>query len=86
VNWYPKSDADWHLGKPTVGQVAFGALFFLALAGLPLYWAAGEPDTGNRIFLWLLAGLALVLATWRIAIGVRLVREDRRRRRVRNGL
>jgi hypothetical protein len=84
VPWYPKSDADWHPDKPTVGQVAFGAVFLLALAGLPLYWAAGEPDHGNRIFLWIMAGLALILATWRIAMGVRLFREDvRRRRRVR---
>jgi hypothetical protein len=86
VPWYPKSDADWHPGKPSVGQVAFGAVFFLALAGLPLHWAAGESDTGSRIFLWVMAGLALVLAAWRIAIGVRLVREDLRRRRAVRGL
>jgi len=86
VNWYPKSDADWHPGKPTVGQVAFGAVFFVALAGLLLYWAGSEADTGNRILLWLMAGLALVLATWRFAIGVGLVREDRRRRGGGNGL
>lgn len=72
--------------KPTVGQVAFGVVFFLALEGLGLYWAAGESDTGNRIFLWVMAGLALVLATWRIAIGVLLVREGRRRRGAIRGL
>ena len=86
MTWYPKSDADWHPAMSTVGQVAFGAVFFMALAGLPLYWAAGESDTGNRIFLWVMAGLALVLATWRIAMGVRLVREDLRRRRAVRGL
>lgn len=85
MTWYPKSDADWHPHKPTVGQVAFGAVFFSALAGLPLYWAAGEPDTGKRIFLWVVAGLLLVLATWRIAVGVRLVREERNRRRAVHG-
>lgn len=77
--WHPESDADWHPDKPTVGRVACGVVLFLALAGLPLHWAAGESNTGNRIFLWLMAGLALVLAAWRIARGVRLVREGRRR-------
>lgn len=86
MNWYPKSDADWYPGKPTVGQVALGAVFFLALAGLLLYWAAGEADTGNRTSLWVMAGLALVLASWRVAIAVGLVREHRRRRRLGNGL
>jgi uncharacterized membrane protein YkgB len=86
VEWYPKSDVDWHPGKPTVGQVAIGAVFFMALAGLSLYWATGESEMGNRIFLWVLAGLLLVLATWRIAIGVRLVQEARRRRRLVRGL
>lgn len=80
VTWYPKSDADWHPDKPTLGQVAFGAVFFLALAGLMLYWSAGESDTGNRVFLWVIAGLALILATWRIAVGVRLALDGRRRR------
>ncbi len=38
MNWYPKRDVEWYPDKPTVGQVAFGAVFFLALAALLLYW------------------------------------------------
>ena len=79
--WYPKSDEDWYPHKATVGQGAFGVVFFLALAGLPLYWAAGESNTGNRVFLWIMVGLLLLVATWRIATGVRLFHEGRRRRR-----
>jgi hypothetical protein len=86
VKWYPKSDAQWHPDKPTAAQVAVGAVFFLALAGLSLYWAAGESDPGNRIFLRVMAGVLLVLATWRFAIAVHLVREDRRRRRAVRGV
>ncbi len=82
----PKRDVEWYPDKPTVGQVAFGAVFFLALAGLLLYWTAGESNMGNRIFLFVMGGLALALATWRIAIGVLLVREARRRRRAIRGL
>jgi predicted cobalt transporter CbtA len=81
VNWYPKSDSEWHPNKPTVAQVAFGVAFFLALAGLALFWAAGESDEGNRNFLWGIAGLALVLGIWRIATGVSLAGEGWRRRR-----
>ena len=64
-----------------LAQVAFGVVFFLALAGLALFWAAGESDEGNRNFLWGIAGLALVLGIWRIATGVSLAGEGRRRRR-----
>lgn len=81
MNWYPKRDDDWYPHKPTVGQVAFGAASFLALAGFALYLTAMEPSTENRAFLWVMAGLLLVLATWRIAIGVRISREHRRARR-----
>lgn len=86
MNWYPKRDAEWHPQKPTVGQAAFGAVFFLALAGIALYWAAGEPDAGNRIFLRVMAGLLLILATWRVAFGVRLASDGRRGRRAIRGL
>lgn len=72
---------DWHPVKPTVRQVALGIIFFLALAGLALYWSADETSTGNRIFLWCLAGLALVLALWRLVVGIRLVREGSARQR-----
>lgn len=84
MNWYPSSDADWHQGKPTVGQVALGAVFFLVLAGLALYWAAGESETDNRIFLWVVAGLLIVLALWRAAMVVRLARDERISRAVRS--
>ncbi len=86
MNWHPKRDTEWYPQKPTVGQAAFGAVFCLALAGLALFWSTGESDTGNRIFLWVMAGLMLILATWRIAIGVRLVGAGRRRRRAIRGL
>jgi cell division protein FtsW (lipid II flippase) len=86
VNWYPKRDTEWYPQKPTVGQAAFGAVFFLALVGLALFWTTGEPDAGNRIFLLVIAGLMLILAAWRVAIGVRLVGEGRRRRRAIRGL
>ena len=78
---FPKRDGEWYPEKPTVGQVAFGAAFFFAVAGLALYWSAGEANTGNRIFLWAMAGLALGLGIWRIAIAVLLVRAGRSRRR-----
>ena len=86
MSWYPKRDTEWYPQKPTVGQAAFGAAFFLALAGLALFWAAGEPDSGNRIFLWVMAGLMLILAVWRIVVAVRLVAEARRRHRAIRGL
>lgn len=86
MKWYPTRDVEWYPDRSTVGQVAAGAVGFLAIAGVLLYWSAGEPSTGNRIFLWVMAGLALLLATWRIAIGVLLVREGRRRRRAFRGL
>jgi len=86
VNWYPKRDVQWYPDKPTVAQVAFGAVLFLAVAGLLLYWTVGESNTGNRIFLFVMAGFALVLATWRIAVGFQLFREARRRRRAVRGL
>jgi hypothetical protein len=86
VNWYPKRDTEWYPQKPTVGQAAFGAVFFLALAGLALYWTAGEPDAGNRGVLLVIAGLMLILAAWRVATGVLLVGEGRRRRRAIRGL
>jgi hypothetical protein len=80
VTWYPRRDTEWYPEKPTAGQVAIGALVFLALAGIALIMRAGEPDRGNRDFLLVMAGLMLVLASWRIALGVRLVREGRRAR------
>jgi len=83
---YPKRDGQWYPQKPTVGQVAFGVVFFLGVSGLLLYWSAGESDTGNRIFLWVMAGVSLVLGIWRIAIGALLVREGRRHRRAIRGL
>jgi hypothetical protein len=64
-----------------VRQVAFGILFFLALAGLALYWAADETSTGNRVFLWCVAGLALAMALWRLVVGMRLAREGSARHR-----
>lgn len=67
--------------RPTLPQVAFGIVSFLAMAGLALYWAADETSTGNRIFLWCVAGLALVLALWRLVIGIRLAREGSARHR-----
>jgi high-affinity Fe2+/Pb2+ permease len=72
--------------SPPWGRLSFGAIFFLALAGLAIFWTAGESDAGNRIFLLVMAGLMLILAAWRIAIGVRLVHEGRRRRRAIRGL
>ena len=72
---------EWYPSKPTVPQVAFGIVFFLAMAGVALYWAADEADTGNRIFLWCVAGLALLLALWRLVVGVRLAREGNARHR-----
>lgn len=70
---------EWYPSKPTLAQVAFGILFFVALAAVSLYWSLGEADVGNRIFLWTVAGLLLVLAFWRVATAIRLVRERRSR-------
>jgi hypothetical protein len=33
----------------------------------------------NRIFMWVVAGLLLILASWRVAAAIRLVREGRSR-------
>jgi apolipoprotein N-acyltransferase len=82
---YPKRGGQWYPDRPTVGQVAFGVVFFLGVTGLLLYWSAGESGMGNRILLWVMAGLSLLLGIWRIAIGVLLVREDRRHRRAIRG-
>lgn len=79
MTWYPQRDADWHPVKPTVRQAAFGAIFFLALAGLALYWSTGESNAANHTFLLVVAGLLLLLGLWRIAIFVRLGAEGRRR-------
>lgn len=70
---------EWYPSKPTLAQVAFGILFFVALAAVSLYWSLDEADVGNRIFLWTVAGLLLVLAFWRVATAIRLVRERRSR-------
>jgi hypothetical protein len=70
---------EWYPSKPTLSQVTFGIVFFIALAAVSLYWSFGEADVGNRIFLWIVAGLLLVLAAWRVATAVRLVRERRTR-------
>jgi hypothetical protein len=83
VSWYPKSDAEWYPRKPTATQVAFGVVFLLTLAGVPLLMLRGETDAGNRVFLLVLAGFPFLLAVWRIAVGVRLFREARSRRRIR---
>jgi hypothetical protein len=81
---YPNDD-DWYPHKPTVAQVLVGVVFFVAVAGISLFWASEEPDRGNRVFLWSLAGLALLFAVWRMAIGIRLARENLRRRRALRG-
>jgi cell division protein FtsW (lipid II flippase) len=70
---------DWYPEKPTLVQVTFGIVFFIVLAALPLYWSLSEPDVGNRVFLWILAGMLLLLATWRMGIAIRLTRDRRRR-------
>lgn len=68
---------EWYPSKPTLSQVTFGIVFFIALAAVPLYWSLDEADLGNRIFLRIVAGLLLVLALWRVATAIRLVRERR---------
>ncbi len=60
-------------------QVAFGIVFFLALAAVSLYWSLDETDIGNRMFLWTVAGLMLLLASWRVVTAIRLVRARRPR-------
>jgi hypothetical protein len=71
---------DWYPSKPTLPQVTFGIVFFIVLAAVPLYWSLDEADVGNRIVLWIVAGLLLILALWRVATAIRLVREQRTRR------
>ena len=69
MKWYPE--------KPTLVRLALGIVFFIALAAVPLYWSVDEADVGSRIFLWILAGLALLLATWRLGVFISLVRDRR---------
>jgi len=71
---------EWYPSKPTLSQVTFGVIFFVALAAVPLYWSLDEADVGNRIFLWIVAGVLLMLAVWRVTTAIRLVRERRTRR------
>ena len=70
---------EWYPSKPTLSQVVFGIVFFILLAVVPLYWSLDEADVGNRIFLWIVAGLLLMLALWRVATAIRLIREQRTR-------
>lgn len=70
---------EWYPSKPTLLQVTLGIAAFIALAAVPLYWSLDESDLGNRIFLWILAGLLLILACWRVATAIRLLREQRSR-------
>jgi hypothetical protein len=70
---------EWYPSKPTLARVAFGIVFFIALAAVSLYWSFDEAAVGNRIFLWVVAGLLLILASWRVATAIRLVRERRTR-------
>jgi hypothetical protein len=74
---------DWYPAKPAIWQVALGVVFFMAIAGVALYWSADEVG-GNRIFLWLLAGLAVVMAGWRTWIAISLLRHDRFQSRLRS--
>lgn len=77
---YPPA-VEWCPSKPTLPQLVFGVVFFLGLAGLALYWAADETSAGNRVFLWCVAGLALVLALWRLVVAICLAREGSARHR-----
>lgn len=70
---------EWYPSKPTLSQVAFGIAFFIALAAVSLHWSLDEADVANRIFLWIVAALLLILASWRVATAIRLVRERRTR-------
>ena len=70
---------EWYPSKQTLAQVSFGIVFFVVLAAVRLYWSLGEADAGNRIFLWIVSGLLLVLAFWRVGTAIRLVRERRTR-------
>lgn len=70
---------DWYPSKPTLAQVTLGIVIFIALAAVPLYWSLSEADAGNRIFLWVLGGMLLLLAIWRAGTAILLVRERRRR-------
>lgn len=63
--------------EPSVGQAAFGVVFLLVLAAIPLWWSFDETETGNRIFLWVLALLALALAAWRAMTVVSLLNVSR---------
>lgn len=65
---------DWHPSKPTWWQIVIGLVFWVAVAALALYWSTDEAG-GNRIFLWILAGLALGMAAWRVWYGIVLARQ-----------
>jgi uncharacterized membrane protein len=68
---------EWYPSKPTLSQVTFGIVLFIALAAVSLYWSLDEADVGNRIFLRVVAGFLLILASWRVVTAIRLVRERR---------
>lgn len=74
---------DWHPSRQTWWQIVIGLVFWVAVAALALYWSTGETG-GNRIFLWILAGLALVMAAWRAWFGIVLARQAQTENRLRS--
>ena len=61
----------------TTVQGVLGTLGLLVLAGVPLWWATDEVDTGNRVVLLALATLVAALAVWRGASTARAARRAR---------
>lgn len=74
---------DWYPSKPTWWQVVIGIVFWPAMAAVLLYWSTDESG-GNRVFLWILAGLAVVMAAWRVRYGIVLARQTRMENRLRS--
>jgi hypothetical protein len=42
-----------------------GSAGLLLLAAVPFVWSLDEASTGNRVFLWALTAMLVLLAIWR---------------------
>lgn len=72
------SDATTTSGAVQRGVLRAGVL--LGLAGLSLFFLRGETESGNRAFLWSLAGLLVAICLWGIVETIMEVHRVRRPR------
>lgn len=74
--WFDAPRPDF---TPRARQAALGCLLWLALATIPVWWSFDEVETGNRMFLWALAAMCVLLAMWRGVCAVLIVAKQKQR-------